>query len=218
MKAGDLISSQIGSPVAAISNLAGGFASSLIGDVAIRQNRSIAGIIPDVTIEETHRDELTITEHPVEQGANVADHAFKQPAEIIARYGWTNSSATLASGVAGLLGNTGGSGPDVAEVYQTLLTLQESRQPFDVITGKRIYSNMLIRSLQVHTDASTENCLMVTAVMRQIILVDTQTTTLKPETQAQPEKTASPQSRGTVAPTQRSSLLLKGAQYLGLVP
>ncbi|MDE1905301.1 MAG: hypothetical protein KGH75_02465 [Rhodospirillales bacterium] len=217
-KAGDLISSQVGSLVAVASNAVGGFASAAIGGVAIRQNRSIAGIIPDVTIEESHRDELVITEHPVEQGAQVSDHAYKAPAEVIARYGWSNSNASLAGGVAGLLGQTVTNAPDVAEVYQTLLALQASRQPFDLITGKRVYNNMLIRSLQLHTDAATENALMVTAVMRQVILVDTQTTTLKPANQAQPQITAAIANQGTVAPVQRSSLLLRGAQALGLSP
>lgn len=229
-KVGNLISSQSGNLVAVASNAVGGFASALIGAVAIRQNRSIAGIIPDVTIEESHRDELTVTEHPVEQGAQISDHAFKNPAEVICRYGWSNSSgsagfaATLIPGGLGALPGVsnlaqgGVSGPDVAEVYQTLLTLQESRQPFDLVTGKRVYNNMLIRSLQLHTDASTENALMVTAVMREVIIVQTQTVLLKADKQASPQDTAPVSPQGTKAPVQRSSLLLNVFQGLGLTP
>jgi hypothetical protein len=35
--------------------------------------------------------------------------------------------------------------------------LQNSRVPFDVVTGKRIYTNMLIRALEVTTDRTSEN-------------------------------------------------------------
>ena len=218
-KIGDLIASQSGGLVAVAANAVGGFASNLLGPVSIRQGRSIGGLIPDVVIEESHRDELTITEHPVEQGAAISDHAFKQPAEVTARYGWSNSAATLAGGIAGVLGVTDAAAPDVSEVYQTLLALQESREPFDLITGKRVYADMLIRSLQLHTDATSENALMVTVTMRQVIIVQTRTTNLKPAANhSQPQNTAETENVGTVAPASRKSLLLSGAQALGLSP
>ena len=34
---------------------------------------------PTVWIEETHHDSVVITEHPVEQGAPISDHAFARP-------------------------------------------------------------------------------------------------------------------------------------------
>jgi hypothetical protein len=39
--------------------------------------------IPDATIEEVHNDELEITDHPVEKGTTISDHAFKRPSELI---------------------------------------------------------------------------------------------------------------------------------------
>jgi hypothetical protein len=49
-----------------------------------------------------------------------------------------------------------GVGLSPKETYQELLDLQNSRVPFDVVTGKRIY-NMLIRALEVTTDRTSEN-------------------------------------------------------------
>ncbi|WP_368855305.1 phage baseplate protein, partial [Escherichia coli] len=43
------------------------------------------------------------------------------------------------------------------ETYQQILDLQSSRIPFDVVTGKRLYSNMLIRAIEVTTDRTSEN-------------------------------------------------------------
>ena len=64
--------------------------------ILIRPRRGFADLggsdfVAQVTIEESHRDETHITEHPVEQGANIADHAFDMPASLTVRYAWSNS-------------------------------------------------------------------------------------------------------------------------------
>lgn len=40
------------------------------------KGRTIMGLFADVTIEEKHKDELKITEHPTEKGAAISDHAY----------------------------------------------------------------------------------------------------------------------------------------------
>jgi hypothetical protein len=129
------------------------------------QRRSIGGFPAQVVIEEVERDELTITEHPVEQGAPIADHAFKRPSEVTIRAGW---SATEA----GDLSADGGG------IYSILLQMQAALQPFNVFTGKRSYKDMLIASLVVETDEKSEFALMATITCRQIILVSTSTTSV----------------------------------------
>lgn len=181
----------------------------VIDDVLIRSSRSIAGIIPQVVIQEHHRDELQITEHPVEQGAAITDHAFSIPSSCTMRCGWSDSGSLLSIG-------TGISDPDSA--YSMLLSLQASRQPFDVLTGKRTYSNMLIKSLDVITDASTENALIIEIELKQILIAQTMTTTLPPSANmASPEQTAPTANAGTKQPQAvPSSVLFQGAQFLGL--
>lgn len=139
--------------------------------------RAIGTIIPDVVVEESHRDQLVITDHPVERGAAISDHAFKLPVEVEIRCGFSNSSA----------GDEGYS----QAVYQEFLDLQASRQPFDVFTGKRQYSNMLIRSLEVTTDERSEHALYVAVGLREVLIVDTATTSAPAQSvQASPQKTA----------------------------
>lgn len=153
--------------------------------------------VPQATIEETHHDELEMTDHPVEQGASITDHAYKRPAEVVIRAAWsnspspTNSIARQAVGVAaaalgpaarivaGTLASVGtvqsllsGNAPNqMRRIYQNLLKLQIDRVLFDVYTGKRVYRNMLLRALTVTTDKTTENALFILAVCRQIIIV-----------------------------------------------
>lgn len=181
----------------------------VIENVLIRKGRSIAGIIPQVVIQEHHRDELEITKHPVEQGAAITDHAFSQPSTCTMRCGWSNSGSLFSLGA-------GVSDPD--STYGMLLNLQASRQPFDVLTGKRTYSNMLIKSLDVVTDASTENSLIVEIQLQQILIAQTLTTTLPPAANmASPEQTAPSVNAGTKQPQAvPSSVLFQGAQILGL--
>lgn len=178
----------------------------------LQTSNQIGGIQVDTTLEERYEDALEITEHPVEAGAQITDHSFKRPMELVLYCGWSDSSASgalgLVSGIlatqspaaAGLLGiasaasslfsnpGAGNSGSFtggtmaasdyVAGIYSSLLQLQESRQPISVTSGLRIYDNMLIQSLSLRRDQRTQYVINVQAVLKQVIIVSTQTATL----------------------------------------
>lgn len=134
---------------------------------ALFRQRSIGDFVADVTIEEDGADELAITDFPVEQGADITDHSFKRPSSVKILVGYSNSSPT-----------SGGNPNYVQDIYAQFLALQSSRQPFDVFTGKRIYSDMLMQRLHQHTDQKLENALIMTVECRQVILTETQTVTV----------------------------------------
>lgn len=193
-----------------ILSAAGVAIAGQVEDILLRQGRSIAGIVPQVVVEEKHRDELVITNHPVQNGANITDHAYKQPAMLSLRYGWSASGAIFSLDLGA---------PSVDDVYSMLLKLQESRQPFDVVTGKRNYSNMLIRSIDLVTDKTTEKSIIVDVLLQQIIIVQTQAATLKSSSvMLMPEKTAPVGNAGvkqpTPAPQSILSQIAKGAQSI----
>lgn len=153
-------------------------------------SRSIGTIIPDVVIEEAHRDSLVITQHPVERGAAITDHAFATPCSVVIRAGFSNSSA--------------GYDGYAQEVYEAFQAWKTSRDLRDVSTGKRLYQNMLPADISVITDARTENVLAITVLCQEVILTSTQTTgtgtsTTSPGTsssQADPATTGSVQDAG----------------------
>lgn len=64
------------------------------------------------------------------------------------------------------------------DLYEKLLLLQSSAELISVQTGKRAYDNMLIRSIRTQTDQQSENILMITAQLQEVILVDTLQTTM----------------------------------------
>lgn len=204
-----------------------GVASNLLQTVILKSGRSIGAIIPDVTIEEDGTDEIEITKHPVEDTAAVTDHAFRMPAQLTMRVGWSDASNSLlslttlgglqdiaSSALNSLIGGGGGASAYLKGIYDNLLTLQQSFQPITVVTGKRVYNNMLIRSIRVSTTKETENALIVTCVFQEIILVTTQQATMTSMLQSTPDQqtnsllTAAPANTGAkqVIPAPQSAL------------
>ena len=137
------------------------------------QSRKIGVIIPDVIVSEKHTDTLEITEHPVETGAAISDHAYKRPSEVVMEVGFAGGGSLLD--FASSLTSTSLLGMSPRETYQKLLDLQSGRTTFDVVTGKRIYKNMLLRTIEVTTDKSTENVLSAVLTLREVIITSTQT-------------------------------------------
>ncbi len=185
-------------------------------------------ITAQITIEEVGTDELEITEHPVEQGANISDHAFKLPSEVVIHVAWSDSANNVSpiQGAGGILRNASPalnnvvnaaglalaavSAPSISQletIYQQLLSLQVSRQLFDVYTGKRHYTNMLLRTIVAPNDFKMENSLFLTLTCKQVIIVNSQTATLQANVQANPAATASSLNLG-------NSNLLPGSAYI----
>ena len=157
---------------------------SALGSVLIGTSRSIANLIPGCAIEEHLVDTVVVTDHPVQQGAPISDHKFTRPKEVTLRWGWSNSlQLQSTAGIASLL-STDFTASDLIsesyakEVYEQLLGLQSGNVVFDISTGKRLYHNMVMTSLEVTTDATTEYALIVVATCREVIITTTQETTI----------------------------------------
>ncbi|MEM8209348.1 hypothetical protein Q4R65_17815 [Morganella morganii] len=173
-----------------------------------QNTRKIEMIVPSVVISEKHSDSSEITEHPVQvpggEGFTVSDHTFDRPSEVTMEIGFAGGGSLIdgfdTSSMFDI--STGlklGSSP--REIYQQLLDLKASKKPFDVITGKRNYKNMLIRAIEVTTDNTSENVLMVVLTLRQVIIVETKKKKVAPvENQKLPEATGGTENRGTVTP------------------
>lgn len=146
----------------------------------IPTQRSIGGIVAQCTIRESARDDLTITESPVENGAHISDHAYKRPSEIELEVGWDGTRGVPA------------------DFYNQLLQLQAARQPFTIMTDRREFRNMLVAGIATVTDQQTAYSFLAIVRCRQINLVSTQSTTISPQQggQAFPEATQSSSATG----------------------
>lgn len=179
-----------------LSNIVSSSLTESVGSLLLAgQGRTIMGLFADVTIEEKHKDELKITEHPTEVGTPISDHAYKEPPEVTMKIGWSESAGRL-NGMVGdsILSETTG----LVAVYEILQQLQNNSVLLIVSTGKRLYTNMLIKSLGCSTDLQTENVLMIDITFKKIIIVKTSETLIAVENQADPASTADVSDGGTV--------------------
>lgn len=153
---------------------------------------SISNVYPDVTVDESHLDQLTITDHPVEKGAGnayIQDNAFKLPAEVTITYGWAPGAGPPTEPRSETFLN---------EIYQQLLAIQSSRALFQVKTTRRVYDNMILQGVTLTTDMYTQNALLVRMTCREIIFAESKAVVVStsPGVQMFPEKTQEVQPRG----------------------
>lgn len=183
----------------------------------VPQDSSLIPISAQITISEIGHDELQITDHPVEVGSVISDHAFAMPTAVDIVCSWSNSSYNpsplerAVGAVGGALGGLGaviasasqtynavqsvmkGNSPNqVKAIYQKMIDLQRARVLIDIYTGKRVYKNMLIKSITNRTTKESENALVLEISCRQIILVSTSVVTvpINKDAQADPKKTS----------------------------
>lgn len=148
--------------------------------VVVRPQRRIGSFTAMCVIEENANDELEITKHPVQEGATISDNAYVKPSGVTIKVVFGDDDRPLQ------------------ETYRLLLELQATRLPFDVVTGKRIYKNMLMKGLAQTTDAESENILSITFTLEEIIIVQVEVTTVPPRAkQASPARTGSTQNAGS---------------------
>jgi hypothetical protein len=155
------------------------FITQPLQSILIRNKRQIGTIAVDVVISESTIDNLEITQQPVQQGATISDHAFKKP---------TTLSMQIMFGAGPLA--------DLPKTYKDLLDLQSTVVPFDIITPKRKYSNMLFSALGMTTDKKTENALSITCSFQEVLIVSLGTAVVPRSHQKSPQKTAAIQQTG----------------------
>jgi hypothetical protein len=139
------------------------FLSEPITLFPIRPNRTIGGITGYVTVDENATDKLTVTRQPVQQGASISDHAYKEPTEL---------SVRIVAGPQLL--------KPLSEIYKDFLKLQSDRTKFDCVTGKRSYTNMVLLSIGQTTDKTTENVLALNLTLLEVITVEVTPTKVPP--------------------------------------
>lgn len=169
--------------------------------VTIRPARCIGPFTATVVIEETATDKTTITKHPVQQGAQISDHAYNEPSTVVIKAAYSESDKDMP----------------LDEIYNRILALKNARIPFDVVTGKRIYKNMLFETVINATDAATENILSITATLQEVIIVSIGTTVIPARSkQKNAGKTGATEKAGSKNPENESGANDKTSALLGI--
>ena len=150
----------------------------------------------DATISDSHSSNAEITEHPIEDGANVSDHIRPGLDRVSLRIVISDNPiatpgdhATGATGTMGTVDLVGADGVKSGEarvltfdgflfrakwVYEELLTLMSMGAPVGVITSLRDYESMAIESVNPLRDVESGNALFATVEFKQVRVVTSQ--------------------------------------------
>lgn len=137
---------------------------------------------PTVVTSEVIEDTSDVSEHPIEDGSVIADHITDQPITATIECAWAEEWSN---------------GFSVKAMYDQILALRDSREPFTVKLGKRVLNNMVFTSITNNTDSSTEFVLSLTISLKQVKIVNVQKVEIQTNsdtTQKTGKKTASPMS------------------------
>lgn len=132
----------------------------------------------DASLTESHVRNASVTQNPVESGANISDNISILPVTLSITGFVTDSPVKILQGVRDLVN---GSGSYVATAHEDLLTLFNSKTPFKVVTGLETYENMVLTGLTFPRDAKTGRSITFKCQLTEIITATFDSETLTVE-------------------------------------
>jgi len=193
-----------------------------------KQRASIGTVQLDASVSETHEARVEVTEHPVEQGVNISDHARPLPRSLrieglVSNYPLPDPSAPLNARIYGSTqfnSRSDISGNRAEEAYSELIRLKDSAELITVVTAIQTYENMLITDLNIPRDGTSGDSLRFSLNLKQVSVVNSRTVD-QPVSEDKPKKKKSignVNSKTTSAPVEDQSTLrsLGASKFLGL--
>jgi hypothetical protein len=184
---------------------ASNISKQVVEDAGSGQAAERIGYFFDAFLKESHTGSVRITDHPVQGGASISDHAYNLPDKL--------TIEIFVSDVMDVLVKNQFSEYTTKSVsaYEVLRELKEARQPLEINTRLRIYEDMIIENMFITDDYKSRNSLRCSVSFRQIIMasVSTEIVVLKRKQQAVQENKGGDTSSGG------PSVLKQGAISVG---
>lgn len=172
----------------------------------VRTKKSLGGIQLDAVLSETHTNEVRLTKNPIELGADITDHAIVEPKKIniIAQVSDTPLGVAalgqIVDSVTGLFGtSTSDNITRSNAAYNALVQLMENREPIEVQTKLKLYSNMLITSISTKQDKDSSRAVLLVINLDEALITESQIVKLDAEQleEGSPrEQATSPENKG----------------------
>jgi hypothetical protein len=148
--------------------------SAILGTPPITQ---IGDLVLDACVYISMYFDADITEHPVEEGANIADHHKPIP-DVISIEGRISNSpisnsypgATTVSSIKSIVNKNNSF---VIDAQELLIKYRNESKLLELKTTRKPFSNMLITSLTFDQDALTKNKLIFNATFTKVRIVKT---------------------------------------------
>jgi hypothetical protein len=125
----------------------------------------------DASVSEAHNDEVEVTEHPVEDGSDVADHIRKLPNVITIEGLITNTPIIFLASIQAespVIGDLKPTHDRVETGYAKLREFQDAGILVDVITSLRQYTDMVLLTVGVQRDTLNGNVLNCIMTLRKL--------------------------------------------------
>lgn len=199
----------------------------------VRTNRSIAGIRMDAVVSEAHSNEVRITKNPVEFGADIADNAIIEPIKLNIVGQVTDTPLGFAAvgqiieTTSKLFGSSTAEGATRSiTAYQAFVALKEMREPIDIQTRLKLYTNMLITNIDVIQDKDSSRMVELRMSFEEIRITNTQVREIErdqlrqgsPQEQGSPVDSRGKQSGKEPSSSVRRSVLRSITDWSGLTP
>lgn len=130
-----------------------------------RGKTEVGDLVLDVTLNEKHNHTASTTDNPLEDGANAADHTIQKPDQLSLEGLWTDTP--LDADRAEL--------NRAVEMYRKLVRLKESGEAVTVVSGLRVYENMVIQKINSRKDPGTGYSVPVSVSLKESRFVTQQT-------------------------------------------
>lgn len=152
----------------------------------IKRSTSIDGFVEFVCTDESHSDGMEVTTHAVQQGFVVTDHILRKPSTL-------SLNVIVEGDFFGL---------SIDDKYTQAIEFMRLGEVVDVVTTNRLYSNMVITSIDSMTDTNSEKLLSMRIDLVEIRIVNAEVVEVPPEEkQANPKKTGSTKKTGNKTTT-----------------
>lgn len=122
----------------------------------------IGSVFLDATISEDHSYNSRVTSYPVETGGIISDHIINEPETL-----------TITGIVSDTPLNILSSFNRSVDAFNRLVRVHDLRERITVITGIKIYTNMVMTSLQVPRNVSTGQSLTFVIELQKVFLDNT---------------------------------------------
>lgn len=145
-------------------------------------NNEAQSLYFDLVIQDSSNQESEITDHPVEEGANVSDHVRRTPDHFSAQVMVTNQpiddlpdgsrKKVITKGETGAMIAMFDDNDNISDTYSHLQALHDAHRLLTITTPLSQYSNYLITKLEVTRDKENSGGIVKLDIeFRQILIV-----------------------------------------------
>ncbi len=129
----------------------------------------IGAIEIDILVEQEHKLESDVTEHPVEDGFPIADHVIRKPLKVSMVVGITLSPVTWFD-------RLGAAADKIDSAITAFEQIYQKAQPITIVTPTNVWENLVMTSAAFPRNSEGKNLLRVPCEFTQIRKVAVKTT------------------------------------------